>query len=122
IGYLVVILEKTDECRGRNAPRRRPAGLLLPVIVLSLKEVAVLRRRYELLWLAVRVAVVRLGPAGERHHRGVMKVVIPQAVEAETTLAIRPDEFDVLRFVLGDDDRRAVSRGVPHPLVHDRQD
>src|SRR5262249_34704315 len=111
-----------DEGLPRDAPRRRPARLPLPLVVLPLKQVAVLRRRDELLRLAAGVAVIRLGPAGECDHRAVVKIVVPEAVEAGTALADRTHEAGVLWFVLRDDHRAAAARTLAHALSDRRQD
>src|SRR5262249_10872244 len=82
VGDLVVILKERDERRRLKSPARGAARSALPVVVLTLKQVAILGRRDELLRLAASVAVVRLRASGERDHRAVMKVVVPEAVEA----------------------------------------
>jgi hypothetical protein len=55
---LVVVLQTGHEGRGGEVPCWRAPCLLLPVIVLALKQEAVLRRRHELLRLTQGVGVV----------------------------------------------------------------
>ena len=117
IGHLIVVLQIADESRCRQPPGRHPAPLLLPGIMLSLKQVAVLARGDEFLRFAAGVAVVRLGAARQRHHHAVVKVVVPHRVEAVAAQFERPNQLRFLCLVLGDDDdrplARAGARGAP---------
>ncbi len=66
---LIVVLQEDHESLGREIEGRRPSAALLPPRPLALIEVAVLRRRDELLRRSRVVGVVRLAPAGERDER-----------------------------------------------------
>ena len=113
---LIVVLQKRHERRLRQMQRGSAAHIALPVIVLALKEEAVLRRGDELLRLAACVAVVRLAASGQRHHRTVVKVVVPQRVDPVAALFQRPDQPRVLRLVLRhDEDRTMTCRSTRAP-------
>ena len=95
---------------------RRAAGLMLPSVPLALIQESVLRRGDELLRRAEIVRVVRLAPARQRHHRGVMKVVVPERVEAATTALDGMKERRVLRLVLTDNPRAPLSGALANRL------
>ena len=122
VRHLIVVLQKRDERRRRHPPRRRAARLALPVVVLSLEQIPVLGRRDQFLRLAARVAVVRLGVAGERDHRAVVEIVVPDGVEAAAAVGDRPHEPRVLRFALRDHDDRAITRRAPRARADLRDD
>ena len=82
----------------------------LPMVVLPLIQIAVLRGGDEFLRLGVRVGVVRLAAAGERDHRAVVEVVVPQGVDREPSRLDRTHQTGVLRLVLGDHDRLPAGR------------
>ena len=86
-----------------------PLRLLLPFVALALIEIAVLHRRNEFLRRSQIVAVIGFVVAGESHHRGVMEIVIPQAIQAVPALFRRLHQLHLLRFVFGDKDH---SRGA----------
>ena len=56
------------------------------------------------------VLVVELVSASDGDHRGMVQIVVPDAVEAEAAGLRRPDEIGVLRLVLRDEDDAARSR------------
>ena len=111
VGDLIVVLEKGDEPRRRRGPSVGvPRRALLPGIPLSLIQKSPLRQRDEFLRRAEVVGVVRLAPAGERDHGRVMKVVVPQRVEAEAAARRRTAAAShVLRLVLRDQKNRSIA-------------
>ncbi len=102
---------KFTNARGRHIVGSRAASLLLPGVPLALKQVPALARRDELLRLAVVIRVVRLPTSGQGDDGAVMKVVVPERIEAVAPLVDRADHPHVLRLVLGDDDHVAPGRG-----------
>ena len=114
-------MKRTKAAGGRSyagVPRR----LSLPRVILALVEIAALDHRYELLRRAEIIRVVGLAATGEGDLRAVVKIVVPERVEAVAPFVSRPREARVLRLVLGDDDcpprsrpppsRRAVTRAM----------
>ncbi len=99
-----MVFDETDECRRGDIERRLAARFFLPGVELPLKEVAVFGRGNELLRVAVVVGVVGFVPAGQGDDGAVMPVVVPEAVESAAAAGDRPDEFGLLRLVLGDED------------------
>src|SRR4029079_10898217 len=65
----------------------------------------------ELLRSAQVIGVVRLAVSGQRHQRGVVKIVIPQGVETKPALVHGAQAPNVLLFVLGYDDDRTPAGG-----------
>src|SRR5688572_27954118 len=82
IRHLVVVLEIRDERVRRQVERGRTAALPLPGVPLALVQVAEPRARDQLLRTALVVAVVRFTASGERDHRRVMRIVVPERVKA----------------------------------------
>src|SRR5258707_9655313 len=111
VGDLVVVLQEIDEVGRRQVERRGAAPLLLPGKNLSLVEVAPFEGRDEFLRIAVIVGVVGFIAADERHHGGMMEVVVPNCIQAVAALLRRAYEASSLPLVLGDDDDRTISRG-----------
>src|SRR5687768_3169751 len=81
VGNLVVILQKVDELLCLEVPCRTAAPLVLPLVPLSLIEIAPACRRDQFLRRAVVVAVVKLVVPRRRHARGMVKIVIPDGIE-----------------------------------------
>ena len=79
---LVVILDERDESRRRQIERRCTATLLLPGVVLSLEEIAVLHGRDQLLGRAKMIRVIGVVVSGQGHDGAVVEVVVPQTVKA----------------------------------------
>ena len=52
------------------------------------------------------VGVIRFAAPGQRHDGAVVKVVVPEPVQSVAALLQRPNQPDVLRLVLGDEDDR----------------
>src|SRR5207249_12270006 len=95
--------EHDERCR-RRVERRRSPRLLLPDIALPLVEKAVLRGGNNLARRAAIIAVIGLPPPGQRHHRAMVKIIVPQRVEPIAAAPLRADEARLLRFVLADED------------------
>src|SRR4051812_44169531 len=76
------------------------AAFLLPVIPLPLVKESVLHRGNKFLRRAAISAVIRLGAPGGRDQRAVMKIIVPQCIEAMATSGARANEPRLLRFVL----------------------
>ena len=115
VGELVVILEVEDESRSVDPERRRPPALPLPGIPLALPEVSPSAGRDELPGGALIVGVIALATAGGGDHRGVVEVVDPGRVEAESALGDGPEQSRVLRLVLADDDLAGLDAAFPPP-------
>src|SRR5688572_18686108 len=113
-----MILEKVDEPRGFDIPRRRTAPLLLPGVVLALVEKAVFGGRHELLRRPQVIRVVRLTPAGERDHGGVMPVVVPEGIQTESAFVRGSEEADILGLVFADDERPTRARRLSDLRAH----
>src|SRR5437762_870747 len=110
---LVVALEKVHERGRREAQRGRAPPHFLPGEILSLIEKAVLRRRHELLRRSMVAAAIGFGLAGHRDESGVMKVVVPERVDAKAAVRGTTHEARLLALVLGDDDDAAVAGRLP---------
>src|SRR5437870_10902555 len=114
-----MVLQKNDKGLSRKIESRGAARPALPKVALALIEEAVLRRGDELARPAAVIAVIGLAPPGQRDHRAVMEIIVPQRVEPVSALLRRASEASLLRFVLADHQRRAALSGPPH-LAHDR--
>src|SRR6266850_3969076 len=100
VRHLIMVLEEGDE-RGRLQPESwRAAALLLPFVPLALVKVAPFDGGDELLRLAQVLGIVRLIMPGQRHHRAMMKIIIPERVDAIASLRVWPHQLYMLRLVL----------------------
>ena len=122
VGDLVVVLNEVDETARVEVETRRPAPVLLPLVALPLVEITPLDHRDEFLWISQVVGVVRLVVAGQGHHCAMMEVVVPQGIKAVAAAVEGPHESALLRLVLGDQQRRAAVRRLPHASRNCRQD
>src|SRR6476659_9234227 len=95
----------------------RAPDVALPVVVLPLKEEAVLQRGDELLRLPAGVAVISFAPAGQGDHRAMVKIVVPHRVKPVAVLVDRPQQPYVLRLVFRDDDDASPCCGRPRALT-----
>jgi hypothetical protein len=100
VGDLVVVLKKGHKRRRLQSKTRRTATLLLPGRPLPLVEVAPLERRDKLLGSAAIVGVIGLVVSGKRYHGAVVKVIVPEGVEAIAALRWWAYQLGVLPFVL----------------------
>ena len=57
------------------------------------------------------IGVIRFVSTGQRDDRAVMQIVIPERVEIVAAFAARPNQFRFLRFVLRDQNDRALAGG-----------
>ena len=104
VGDLIVVFEEGDEGGRRQREARRAARRVLPVVPLPLEQIAVSRRRDQLLRRAPVVVVVGFAPAGQGDVRGMMEVVVPERVEAVAAIVqLGRGKARLLRFVLGDE-------------------
>src|SRR6266511_3148432 len=71
----------------------RAAALLLPCVPLALVEITPFDGGDELLRLAQVLGIVSLIMPGQRHHRAMMKIVIPERVDAIAPLLLRPHQL-----------------------------
>ena len=81
-----------------------PCRSLLPLVPLALVVIAVFRGGNELLGRSQVVSVIRLAPSGHGDLGGVMKVIVPEHVEAAAALLDRADQLRFLVFIFIDDD------------------
>ncbi len=114
VGDLIVVLEIVHEALAREAERRAPASLPLPLVALALVQESVLGGGDELLGPAAVVAVVGLVASGERDEGRMVKVVVPQGVERVSAFAAGREQPRLLRFVLTNDQRAARAAGTAH--------
>src|SRR6266567_4642780 len=77
IGDLIVILEEDDEAIRREIQARGAARFLLPLVVLSLVEEAVLGGGDEFAWSAAVIAVIGLAVTSQRDRGAVVEIVVP---------------------------------------------
>ena len=122
VGNLVVILEKGDKRRRREVQGWGAAPLLLPFIVLSLVQVAILEGGDEFLRRAQIIRVIGFLASGHGDHGAVVEVVVPEHVQAIATLLRGPDQLRVLGFVLIDQQGGAPTGRLPHLAGDRRQD
>ena len=81
----------------------RAAALFLPFVPLALVEVTPFDGGDELLRLAQVVGIVSRMMSGQRHHCAMMKIVIPERVDAIAPLRLWPHQLHLLRLVLRHD-------------------
>jgi hypothetical protein len=110
-----VILEKYNETFCSEIKRLRAACLLLPLVPLPLIQEAVFRGGDELLRAPPIVGVIGLVVPDVRDHGAVMKVVIPESVQAIATVSRRAQKPGVLHLVFSDDERKTTARGGSDP-------
>src|ERR1700704_3528297 len=101
VRHLIVILKKVHEAIGFQSKRRRAAPFLLPFIPLTLVKVAPLHCRNEFLRRSFISTVVGFAASRRRNFRAMMKIIIPERIQAVTVLLERPDESGLLHFVFG---------------------
>src|SRR4051794_35273913 len=100
-----MILNEVHERSGRQPATGRSTSLLLPVIPLTLKQVAILGGRDELLWRSAVVGVVGFTVACQSHHGRMVKIIVPQSVCAVALILNLFDNLYFLWFVLRHNDR-----------------
>src|SRR5437868_4829897 len=99
-----MVFNEGDEPRRVQIEARSTATLFLPLVSLSLVQISPLQRGNEFLRTSQVIGVIGVPFSGEGDYRAVMKVVIPQSIEAVPTPFDRPHQNRVLRFVLSDQD------------------
>src|SRR6266446_1239936 len=104
VRHLIVVLQEGDERGGLQPEPWRATALLLPCVPLALVEITPFDGGDKLLRLAQMVGIVSLIMSGQRHHRAMMKIVIPERVDAIASLLLWPHQLHVLRLVLRHDD------------------
>ena len=91
IGNLVMVLNEIDHCLPRQTEGRGAAPFLLPAVALALIQIAVLTSGYKLLRATQIVGVVRLIVPRQCDEGRMMKIVVPQPIEAKAALIRRSD-------------------------------
>ena len=117
-----MVLEEGDERGGLQPESWRATALLLPGVPLALVEVTPFDGRDELLRLPQIVGIVRLILSGQRHHGAVMKIVIPERVDAIAPLLVWSHQLHVLWLVLRHDDGCAPAGHLAYAPRHGGQD
>src|SRR4030095_10515085 len=97
------------------------ASLLLPSIVLALKQKTPFHRRDELLWATAVITVVSLVVTGERDVRRIMKVIVPQCVQPEAASLGCTQQPNILRLILADENCSASAGRFTHALSDGRK-
>src|SRR5438105_3905440 len=97
-----MVFQKADEVRGIQVKSWVAAPFLLPAIALALVEKTPLGGRDEFLRLAGVVHVIGFTTPGQGDAGGVMKIVVPQGIQAVAPLGRRANKLRMLRFILGD--------------------
>src|SRR3954466_7801704 len=131
ICYLVVVLQKVHEVRRTCASRRAAANQPLTCVPLPLVQVAVSDRGNQFLRRASVVAVISFGVSGGGNTRGVMEVVVPNAIRAPAATVGWPGLMAAVPFVFAHNNDRPPPGGGPSPsrklrnymlfrVVHDR--
>src|SRR5277367_383751 len=87
---------------------------LLPGEELALVEKAPLHRRYQLLRSAQIVRGVRLAVAAQSDAGAVVKIVVPDRIDAEAAVRRGAHQPGLLGFVLGDHDGLAAAASLAH--------
>jgi hypothetical protein len=116
VRHLIVVLRERDEPHGWQVERGRAATVFLPSVPLALIQETVFHGRHELLRSASVPGVVGLGAPRGGDHGAVVKIVVPERVEAVAALLARSHEPSQLSLVLTDHDRAARGRGAAHRL------
>src|SRR5918998_3547457 len=114
VGNLVMVLYEVDETFGLKAKTGRAAPVSLPLVTLPLVQIAPLRRRDKLLWPTQVVGIISFVFSSQRHHRRMMKIIVPQSVQPVAALFHGLQHAHVLRLVLSDDDCLTPVRRTPH--------
>src|SRR5688572_28829174 len=100
---LIMVLNEIYKSRWGKREIGRSAPFPLPLVPLSLIQKSVFDGGDELLGFAAITAEIGFVPAGHRHHRAMMEIVVPQGVKSIAAAFRRLNEFDVLRLVFADD-------------------
>ena len=115
VRHLVVVLKIADECRRRDVECRFAAPFALAEVPLALVEPAALQHRDQLLRRAEIVAVVSLATARGGDPRGVVEIVAPEHVEAESAALRAAEQPGVLGLAFADDQHPTIPRRLAHP-------
>src|SRR5262249_20682982 len=108
-------------CKNHKGSRRlrcdyRPAGLLLPLVTLSLIQKPTFHRGNKLLRLAPVIGVVSFPATCQCDVSSMMKVIVPHCIEAISAPGNRSDTDNVLRFVFCNQYHYPWMRGFSHFL------
>src|SRR5207302_11386585 len=85
VGHLVVVLQIGQKRCRPEIKGRSTTPPLLPRIALPLVKIAPLKGGNQLLRRPPVIAVVGCTEPGQRHHRTVVEVIVPECVEAVPT-------------------------------------
>ena len=116
VGDLIVILRKNNEHRGWLGRHHRTARLVLPEIPLPLIEKATFDCRKKFLGLTTVVSVVGFTPAGKGYPGGVVKVIVPHAIETIPALLDWRHADHLLWLILRDQHDLTLSSRLPCAL------
>src|ERR1700723_1202691 len=84
---------------------------MLPGIILALIKISIFDSRDKLLRNPQMIAEISFSTTGKRNHGTMVKIIVPDRVEAIAVLLDRADQEGVLGLVLGDDDGLPISSG-----------
>src|SRR5687767_6119178 len=104
IGDLVMVLNIEDKGASRLGRHRRAARLALPFVALALVEKPALYDGQDFLSRAAIIRIIRFTAARQRHMDRMMKIVIPQRIQAESSTIEGSNQADILRLVFTDED------------------
>src|SRR5438552_15750863 len=107
------MFDETNENLWRNAEGGSAAQRFSPRARLALIKKTVFRGRNKFLRCASVIAVVRFVATSHRHHRAVVKIVVPHSVQIIAAFAALPHHPRFLEIVLGDEDDRARAGRFP---------
>src|SRR5688500_2257498 len=94
IGDLVMVLNIGDKGAARLGRHRGAARFALPFVALALIEKPVLYDRQDFLSRAAIIRIIGFTAARERHTDRMMKIVIPQRIQAASSSIKGSDQAD----------------------------
>src|SRR5688572_27652886 len=112
-----MILDERDELRRRQIERVMAAAVFLPLVALALIDKAPLERRDEFLGRAFVIGVVSFVVAGRGDVGSVVKIVVPDRIEAIASFGQRANQAGFLPLVFIHDQDRPLAGGGPRFLA-----